>query len=408
MAKSLILKPFLAFFRSKQIGGIILIFFVLVSLGIANSSLGSGFENLLATELGYSSENLDLLYPLSLWINDGLMAIFFLLVGLEIKREVIEGELSSPQKAAMPIFAALGGMIFPAMIYLAFNANTPTLNGWGIPMATDIAFALGVLSLLGKRVPASLKIFLAALAIVDDLGAILVIAIFYTNELHWIQLLYSAGIMALLITMNRLGVKKLVFYIIPGIFLWYFVHHSGIHATIAGVLLALTVPTNIGRNASPLEKLEHMLVRPVNFLIMPIFALANTNIRFENKMLDGLYSPLGLGIIFGLVVAKPLGITLFSWLSVKLRLAALPSKSGWKHIFGLGLLAGIGFTMSIFIALLSFENKEFQLEAKFSILIASIIAGVAGYSFLSVLNKKNRLDRRTLIRGRRSIRKGNS
>ena len=392
MAKAINFKPFRHFFRSEQIGGIILIFSVLISLSIANSAFGEGFENLLSAEFGYSSSNLQLEYSVSQWINDGLMAIFFLLIGLEIKREIIEGELSTARKAAMPIFAALGGMLLPAGIYFILNSNQATISGWGIPMATDIAFALGILSLLGKRVPASLKIFLAALAIVDDLGAILVIAIFYTSELHWMQLLYSAGIMALLITMNYLGVKRLFFYIIPGIFLWYFIHHSGIHATIAGVLLALTIPTNPVKGASPLEKLEHMIVRPVNFLIMPIFALANTNIRFESKMIDGLYSPLGLGIIFGLALGKPLGVTLFSWIAVKSGIAALPSRANWKHIFGLGLLAGIGFTMSIFIALLSFNNPQYDIEAKFSILVASVLAGISGFVFLFALNRKRKKD----------------
>ena len=390
MAQAINLKPFRDFFRSEQIGGIVLIFSVFISFSIANSAFGEGFENLLSAEFGYSSTNLQLEYSVSQWINDGLMAIFFLLIGLEIKREIIEGELSTARKAAMPIFAALGGMLLPAGIYFIFNSNQATISGWGIPMATDIAFALGVLSLLGKRVPASLKIFLAALAIVDDLGAILVIALFYTSELHWMQLLYSAGIMALLITMNYLGVKRLFFYIIPGIFLWYFIHHSGIHATIAGVLLALTIPTNPVKGASPLEKLEHMIVRPVNFLIMPIFALANTNIRFESKMIDGLYSPLGLGIIFGLALGKPLGVTLFSWIAVKSGIASLPSRANWKHIFGLGLLAGIGFTMSIFIALLSFNNPQYDVEAKFSILVASVLAGISGFVFLFALNRKRK------------------
>jgi NhaA family Na+:H+ antiporter len=272
--------PFKVFLKSQQVGGVILILCVFISLFIANSSLGSGFETFLASSFGFSNQTIQLEYSISLWINDGLMAIFFLLVGLEIKREIIEGELSSPKKAAMPIFAAIGGMLFPAVIYTLFNSGTPTVHGWGIPMATDIAFALGVISLLGKRVPASLKIFLAALAIADDLGAILVIAIFYTNELHWMQLFYSAGILVLLILMNRFGVKRLFFYIIPGIFLWYFIHHSGIHATIAGVLLALTIPTNPEKDASPLEKLEHIIVKPVNFIIMPIFAFANTKIQF--------------------------------------------------------------------------------------------------------------------------------
>ena len=388
MVKAINLKPFKDFLRSEQIGGIILIVCVIISLTIANSNLGEAFETLLSTQIGFSSQYIQLDYSLSLWINDGLMAIFFLLVGLEIKREIIEGELSSPKKAAMPIFAAIGGMLLPAGVYAIFNMGTPTVHGWGIPMATDIAFALGVISLLGKRVPASLKIFLAALAIADDLGAILVIAIFYTEELHWMQLLYCAGILALLITMNRFGVKKLFFYIIPGVFLWYFVHHSGIHATIAGVLLALTIPTNPEKDASPLEKLEHIIIWPVNFLVMPIFALANTNIQFESKMIGDLASPLGFGIIFGLALGKPIGVTLFSWLAVKLGFAKLPYRATWKHIFGLGLLAGIGFTMSIFIALLSFSNIDYKLEAKFAILIASLLSGIAGYLFLNALNNK--------------------
>jgi NhaA family Na+:H+ antiporter len=388
LVRTINIKPFKDFFRSEQIGGVILIVCVIVSLIIANSNLGAAFENLLSTKIGFSSSAIVLEYSVSLWINDGLMAIFFLLVGLEIKREIIEGELSSPQKAAMPIFAALGGMIVPAIIYALMNSGTPTIHGWGIPMATDIAFALGVISLLGKRVPSSLKIFLAALAIADDLGAILVIAIFYTNELHWMQLLYSTGILIVLIALNRFGVKKLIYYIIPGIFLWYFVHHSGIHATISGVLLALTIPTNTVKDESPLEKLEHLLVRPVNFLIMPIFALANTNIRFENKMIDGLSSPLGLGIICGLALGKPIGVSLFSWLSVKLGIAKLPNKVNWKHIFGLGLLAGIGFTMSVFIALLSFNSIEYQIQAKFAIIVSSVLAGISGYAFLSSLNHK--------------------
>lgn len=380
--------PFKNFLRSQQVGGVILILCVIISLIIANSGLGQDFDNLLNSKIGFTNPTFSLEYSISLWINDGLMAIFFLLVGLEIKREVIEGELSSPKRAAMPIFAAIGGMTIPALIYTFFNFNTSTSSGWGIPMATDIAFALGILSLLGNRVPTSLKIFLAALAIADDLGAILVIAIFYTNELHWMELFYSAGILMLLILMNRFGVKKLIFYIIPGIFLWHFVHHSGIHATIAGVILALTIPTNPVKEASPLEKLEHIIVKPVNFIIMPIFALANTNIKFESSMIDGLASPLGFGIIFGLALGKPIGVMLFSWLSVKTGIAKLPQQANWSHILGLGLLAGIGFTMSIFIALLSFKSPEYQAEAKFAILIASLLSGLSGFLFLSALSKK--------------------
>ena len=391
MPKGINLKTFQEFLRSEQIGGIILIFCVFISLIIANSPLGIPFERLLDFQIGIRTSSFNLKYPISLWINDGLMAIFFLLVGLEIKREIIEGELSSPQKAAMPIFAALGGMLFPAAVYTLFNFNTATISGWGIPMATDIAFALGVISLLGKRVPASLKIFLAALAIADDLGAILVIAIFYTDKLHWDQLAYAAAILSLLVIMNKAKLKNLLFYIIPGLFLWYFVHHSGIHATIAGVLLALTIPTNTTDEESPLEKLEHVIARPVNFLIMPVFALANTNIRFENTMIDGLSSPLGLGIIFGLMIGKPLGVTLFSWISVKAGMASLPSGSTWEHIAGIGMLAGIGFTMSIFIALLSFNDPFYEAEAKFAILIASACSGLLGYLFLGRLKRRVKL-----------------
>lgn len=392
MAQQINLQPFKDFFRSEQIGGIILLFCVAISIGIANSNLGDEFVNLLSTNLGFSTSAIHLEYSVSMWINDGLMVIFFLLVGLEIKREMIEGELSNPRKAAMPIMAALGGMLLPAGIYALFNQGLETSHGWGIPMATDIAFALGVISLLGKRVPTSLKVFLAALAIADDLGAIIVIAVFYTNEIHWMQFIYSGGILALLIILNRTGIKNLAFYIIPGIFLWYFVHHSGIHATIAGVLLALTIPTNPVKETSPLEKLEHLIVKPVNFIIMPIFALANTNIQFEEGMVDGLFSPLGAGIILGLFLGKPMGVALFSWLSVKLGFGTLPSEANWKHILGLGLLAGIGFTMSIFVSMLSFNNPEFQTEAKFAILTASIGAGIAGFIFLSLLSKKKSAD----------------
>lgn len=317
------------------------------------------------------------------------MAIFFLLVGLEIKRELIEGELSSPKKAALPILAAIGGAIVPALIYLFFNKGTNAAEGWGIPMATDIAFALAIVTLLGNKVPAALKIFLAALAIVDDLLAILVIAIFYTSELHYLYLLYAAGLVALLFAFNKLGVKKLYFYLIPGAFIWYFIHHSGIHATIAGVLVAMTLPTTPDEKESPLEKLEHILLTPVNFVIMPLFALVNTNIRFEEEMLHGISSPMGLGIILGLLIGKPLGITLISRVAVGLKMANLPEGTKWQQLFGIGIIAGIGFTMSVFISLLSFkENHLFLSEAKFSILLASLLAGIIGSIYLSILAKK--------------------
>ncbi|MFY1045907.1 Na+/H+ antiporter NhaA [Chryseobacterium sp. GP-SGM7] len=383
---------FKKFFESSQSSGILLILCVAFALLIANSSLGNSFQQFLDFQLGF--ENLHLKYSVSTWINDGLMAVFFLLVGLEIKRELVEGELSSFKNASLPIFAAIGGMVIPALIYSAFNSQTDYSNGWGIPMATDIAFSLAIISMLGKKVPASLKIFLAALAIVDDLGAILVIAIFYTEQIHWMYLLLSLGIVAVLVLLNFLKVKKLIFYLIPGIFLWYFLHHSGIHATIAGVLLAFTIPTNESDTIiSPLEKLEHSLHFPVSFLIMPIFALTNTNIAFSNNMTDGLFSSLGLGIIGGLVFGKLIGINLFSLIAIKLKISSLPQNSSWNQMIGVGLLAGIGFTMSIFIALLSFKNEiDFQDEAKFAILIASVIAAISGYLVLHLSSKNEELE----------------
>lgn len=394
MAKLINLRPFREFLQSGSAGGVILIVCVLISLIIANTGAGPGLESLLSSELGYDFQNVHLRYSLLIWINDGLMAIFFLMVGLEIKRELVEGELSSFKKAALPIFAALGGVIVPAVIFTAFNQNTETAGGWGIPMATDIAFAIAIITMLGKKVPASLKIFLAALAIVDDLMAILVIAIFYSSELHYTYLLYAGGIFLALLAMNKLGVKNLAAYLIPGIFIWYFIHHSGVHATIAGVLTAFAIPTTPDDTESPLEKLEHVLVNPVNFVIMPVFALANTNIRFEDGMMQGLTTPLGLGIILGLVVGKPLGITALSWLSVKLGISARPHGAGWLHIIGVGMLGGIGFTMSVFIALLSFAGKDLILsEAKFSILTGSILSGLLGCAMLSWVSKRSRANK---------------
>lgn len=383
------LKAFKQFFQSSSIGGIILIACVFISLIIANTPAGLYFENFLNYQIGLNTQDIHLRYPVSLWINDGLMAIFFLLVGLEIKRELIEGELSSIKKAALPIFAAIGGVAAPALIYFIINSGTKTASGWGIPMATDIAFALAILSLLGKRVPASLKIFLSALAIVDDLMAILVIAIFYSSELHYTYLLYAAGIFVFLLLLNKLGVKNLAAYLIPGLFIWYFIHHSGVHATIAGVLTAFAIPTTPDATESPLERLEHKIANPVNFVIMPLFALANTNIKFEPGMVDGLATVLGMGVIFGLLIGKPLGITLFSWIVVKIGAGNMPTGANWKHIIGLGMLGGIGFTMSIFIALLSFPGEYLILsEAKFAILCGSIFSGILGYFWLRTVSKK--------------------
>ena len=378
---------FKKFFQIAQSSGNLLIICVILSLLIANSSLGSSFQELLDFRLGS--------YSISLWINDGLMTIFFLLVGLEIKREILEGELSSFKNATLPIFAALGGMLVPAAIFYFFNQGSKYENGWGIPMATDIAFSLAIISMLGKRVPVSIKIFLTALAIVDDLGAIVVIAIFYTEKIETTYLLLSSLVLLILIILNFFKVKRHIFYLIPGVFLWYFMHHSGIHATIAGVLLAFTIPTNESdTEISPLEKLEEKLHTPVNYFIMPLFALANTNIKFHNGMVDGLFTNFGYGIILGLALGKVIGINLFSFIAIKLKLSDLPNNSKWSQMLGAGLLAGIGFTMSIFIALLSYKGElEIQEEAKFAILVASAISGFMGYFLLKAISDKhNSLD----------------
>ncbi|MBO9571721.1 MAG: Na+/H+ antiporter NhaA, partial [Chitinophagaceae bacterium] len=304
------------------------------------------------------------------FVNDGLMSIFFLLIGLEIKREIIHGELSTIKKASLPVIAAFGGAIVPAIIYFVINRNIAVVQGWGIPMATDIAFALAIISLLRSRVPNSLKVFLAALAIVDDLIAILVIAIFYSDGLHYDYLFYALAVFGLLVAFNRLKIRLLPFYIIPGLFIWYFIHHSGIHATIAGVITAIAIPG---------DKLEHYLLKPVNYLIVPVFAIVNiANINFSELSFEMLESGLSAGILAGLLIGKPVGIFLSSWLTVKLKLGHMPSGANWKHMAGLGILGGIGFTMSIFIAILSFDNDTLHTEAKFAILIASATAAVIG------------------------------
>ena len=372
-----ITKFFKEFFSNSQSSGILLVFCVLISLMIANSSASAGFQSFLDQAWGP--------YSVSVWINDGLMAVFFLLVGLEIKRELLDGELSNFKNASLPILAAIGGMLVPAAIFTLFNQGTEYSKGWAIPMATDIAFSLAIISMLGKSVPSAVKVFLAALAIVDDLGAIVVIAIFYTDEIHWNYLLYSGIIVAILAVLNFLKVKKHIFYLIPGCALWYFMHHSGIHATIAGVILAFCIPASKADNedASPLEKLEHALQIPVSYFIMPAFALSNTNITFKEGMVDGLFSNFGYGIVFGLILGKLIGINLFSFIAIKLKISSLPDKSRWVHMIGAGLLAGIGFTMSIFIALLSYkDNQDLQDSAKFAILTASVLAGFLGYLLL--------------------------
>ncbi|WP_326984209.1 Na+/H+ antiporter NhaA [Chryseobacterium sp. MYb264] len=385
--KKINLHVFKNFVKSGNFAGILLLLCVLASLLIANTSSASYLQNLLDTYIGFDRGVIHLNYSVSMWINDGLMAIFFLLVGLEIKREIVEGELSTPKKALLPIIAAVGGAIVPAIIYLTFNGGSVTAGGWGIPMATDIAFALAVISLLDNRIPSSLKIFLAALAIVDDLIAILVIAIFYSGGIEWLYLGFAGIGLIILILMNKFNVKNSYLFLIPGIFIWYFVHHSGVHATIAGVLVAMTLPTNDSDVESPLEKLEHTLLKPVNLFIIPLFAFTNTNITFQKEMIEGITSPLGLGISLGLLFGKPIGIILTSSLCSRLRIGQLPKNSSFQHMLGIGFLAGIGFTMSIFISILSFDNEIFIQEAKLSVLLTSVIAGLIGFFVLKFSGK---------------------
>lgn len=390
MSQLINLTVFKNFFKSSNAGGILLFICVILSLIIANTAAGTMLQSLLDSPIGFDSEKVHLKYSILLWINDGLMAIFFLLVGLEIKREIVEGELSSPKQASLPILCAIGGAIVPALIFLGFNSGRATAGGWGIPMATDIAFALAVIGMLGNRIPASLKVFLAALAIVDDLIAILVIAFFYSSGIETTYLLYAGIGMIILFVMNRMNVKNPYLYLIPGVFIWYFIHHSGIHATIAGVLVAMTIPTNDTDIESPLERLEHALVKPVNFIIIPLFAFANTNISIESEMLTGLVAPMGLGISLGLLLGKPLGILTMTFVCSKLGISSLPEGSSFRHILGVGLLAGIGFTMSIFISILSFSDQLHINEAKLAILLTSLLAGILGYLVLSLVGRRRR------------------
>ncbi len=365
---------FLEFFNSEKTGGLILIFCTVASLILANSAFQVDYTGFWNTELGgHSVVHL---------INDGLMAIFFLLIGLELEREIYIGELSDLRSASLPIFGALGGMLLPAGLFLAFNYGASTQAGAGIPMATDIAFAIGVMSLLGNRVPSSLKVFLIALAVIDDLGAILVIAIFYTKTILLTNLLISLGIFGMLLILNRLKFHNLILYIIGGVLMWYFMLHSGIHATISGVLLAFAIPFGNGDEHSPSFILQHWLHKPVAFLILPLFALANTAILIQPDWYNNLASTTSLGIFAGLIIGKPLGIWICSILAVKSGISSLPEGLNWKHIFGAGILAGIGFTMSIFITLLAFEDIAMINQAKIAVVLASLVAGIIGFLWL--------------------------
>lgn len=430
-----LLLPFQKFVHNSAVGGILLIACTIIALVWANSSWGDSYIALWNTLITVGPEGGAISKPLILWINDGLMAIFFFVVGLEIKREVLVGELSSPRKAALPVAAALGGLALPGIIYFTINAGTPGVSGWAIPTATDIAFALGVLALLGSRIPTSLKVFLTALAIVDDIGAVLIIALFYTSKLSLTALAIGGVFFIGLIVANRLGVRRLLVYAILGTGLWVAFLKSGVHATIAGILCAMTIPTRTRINGeefttkvkrfldefrvggepksdmvmtdhqrgavqaiedacdfveSPAHRLEHGLHPFVAFAIMPVFALANAGVILEGDIFAALLSPVALGVMAGLVIGKQIGITTITWLAVKFGIAQKPEEISWRQIYGVGWLAGIGFTMSLFITALAFNDPLMITQAKIGILGASLIAGIVGYVLLRLGGKEQR------------------
>lgn len=427
-------RPLQEFLHQEASGGILLIIGTIIALVWANSPFADSYHHLWNIYLSINVGELGLNYSLHYWINDGLMVIFFFIVGLEIKRELLVGELSSIKKASLPIAAALGGMIFPALIYTIFNFGSESSSGWGIPMATDIAFVVGILALLGKRVPLALKIFVLALAIVDDLGAVLVIAIFYTSNISLTSLMIAGGFITLLIIMNRMGVRSLLLYTLVGIVLWLAFLKSGVHATVAGVLLAFTIPASArintkkftdetdslikdfdnagehGENVltneerlsivdqienncekilTPLQRFEHGLHPWVSFFIIPVFALANAGVSISNGLFSTLTNSVSIGIILGLFIGKQIGIFSFSYLAVKFKLASELEGVGWTKIYAAAILAGIGFTMSLFIANLAFSSQELLDTAKVGILAASLLSGIVGFIILkSALDKK--------------------
>ena len=381
----LLSETFGRFFSSQKLSGLILLFATISSLYLANSNYSMQYCAFWEKEITLTNT---LHFSVLHFINEGMMTIFFFLVGLEIKRELRDGELKGFEKAFIPVSAALGGMLVPALIYSYFNNGTSTSNGWGIPIATDIAFAIGVISILGNRISNTAKVFITALAVVDDLGAVLVIAIYYSSSLKLLYLLISSVIMALLIFLNQKNVEKGFIYIFLGLLLWFCIFSSGIHSTLAGVLLAATIPFK-GKSDSLLQKFEQALHKPVNLLIMPIFAMANTAIVINGGFFNHLQSDEGMGIIFGLALGKPIGITLFVLLTLFLLKRKMPDGMDLKTLIGLGFLGGIGFTMSIFISMLAFNDQSFIVNAKISIMFASFLAGLIGFILLSVLNKKN-------------------
>jgi NhaA family Na+:H+ antiporter len=369
---------FKSFFDSEKVGGLILVICTIISLLIANSTYGESYMHLMHQKVDLSFANVSLNYSVEHWVNDGLMAIFFLMVGLEVERELYMGELADFKKAILPLAAAVGGISVPALIHLTLNSGTPTQSGFAIPMATDIAFALGILALAGNKVPTSVKVFLTALAIIDDIGAILVIAFFYTKTVLFNYLLVAAGILLALFILNRLKVTKLIFYILPGIVIWYCFLKSGVHATIAGVLLAFVIPFHNDDDENISYHLQHFLHKPVAFIIVPIFALVNTAILIPSNVISSLSSSNSLGIIIGLIFGKLIGIFSLPYLLVKIGIAKLQQGLNWRNLAGIGFLGGIGFTMSMFISNLAFTDADIVSTSKLSILIASTIAAVTG------------------------------
>ena len=417
-----IMAPVSHFIHLEYTSGIVLLISVVIAIVWANSPFHDFYEHLWHINFSVGFDKFLLSHPLHIWINDGLMAIFFFVIGLELKREFMEGELSSLQKASLPMTAALGGMLVPAVIYFFINKGTPAAHGWGIPMATDIAFALALLSMASKHIPVSIKIFLSALAVADDLGAVLVIAFFYTEQINFVPLAIGAGFLLLLMLGNRMGIRSALFYLLLGIGAWIGFLLSGVHATIAGVLVAFTIPavtrideqiysSNLRKLSydfeadipqrgrlitplqnktiqkvktlsmaaeTPLQTIEHALHPWVAFVIMPLFALANAGIVITSDFFSSIINPVSIGVAAGLIIGKFTGILLFCWIMVRFRISTLPEGANWKHIAGVALLAGIGFTMSLFISGLAFKSQAFIEQAKYGILIASIIAGILG------------------------------
>ena len=380
-------KPFRWFFKLEAASGLVLLFSAIFALIVSNSTYAGLYFSTLEKYLFIGFNEIGLKLSILHWINDALMAIFFFFVTLEIKREFLQGELSNFKQALLPIIAAIGGMVVPALFYVIINFGDPeTLNGWAIPSATDIAFSLGVLSLLGKRVPISLKVFLTALAIIDDLGAILIIAIFYSGDLNIVYLSLMSVAFILLLLINKFNIKKFLPYLIVGLALWDFTHNSGIHATIAGVLLAMTIPhRKKEKDFSLLLKIEHAISPYVAFGIMPLFAFANAGVSLEGLSLSSLMDKVPLGIVLGLFVGKQLGVFVFSYVSIKLKIAQMPNNSNWFNFYGVGILTGIGFTMSLFVGNLAFvENMQYMDGVKIGVLTGSLLSTLAGY-FLILL-----------------------